>query len=387
MERHAVVLAVFVFVSGLAFAENPARPAVSSKRVELENIQKQIDERKREIEEYRRKEEELDRAISSIRKEDSADQRRKRALQQELAEAQRKKAESEKKYNVIQSAYGQWNHMLDSEAAAYAWREDLEFPYYGTDELYAKFFIRTALVRKYGLLLKLKGEGRANLKAAEMWNESGKQIKYKAGRIETQLKSRKTVWDEKLTALGETRQRYQRLIREVEELKNSALGLTKLVQKLESKSPYRTSPRVKTLPIPAHSLSWPAEGRIVSSFGREEIPALKTWLIREGVRIRTAKLAKVSPVLDGKVIYAGIFRSYGKVVIVDHKEGFFTIYGLLDDAAVKKGDTVTIADRLGTAGDDTQEVGGEKSADSGTVYFEIRYGSDAVDPAAWLIKR
>ena len=81
------------------------------------------------------------------------------------------------------------------------------------------------------------------------------------------------------------------------------------------------------------------------------------------------------------MIYAGPFRSYGNVVIVDHNKGFFTIYGFLKEISASVGDKLPVQGVIGTAGQDTQSSSGTgKSA----VYFEIRQGTTAVNPQEWL---
>lgn len=389
MEKHALILATFTLLP--AFFD--CRPAVAQavgaarQRKELQNIQQQLNERKKELEEYKRQEEELNRAISALKSEDVSDRRKQSALRKQLSEAQEKKLDSEQKYKALQSAYGQWVFVLADETAEYVWRQETEFPYYGKEEIFSSMFAESALRRKYALLARLKGEGRQIRQSAEKWDSASRQLKSKTGLIETRLSTRRSAWNEKLSALNETRQKYQQILKEVEELKNSATGLNRLVQKLESKSPYRSREKAREIPIPRHSLPWPAAGRVISGFGREEVRALKTWLVREGIRIETARSGEVRSVLGGKVIYSGLFRSYGKVVILDHKEGFFTVYGLLDDITVKKGEWVNALSMLGLAGVDTQEIAGKRSSDSGAVYFEIRSGADAVDPVPWLVKR
>ena len=123
---------------------------------------------------------------------------------------------------------------------------------------------------------------------------------------------------------------------------------------------------------------------MISRYGRESVPLLKTWIVREGIRISAPRSAPVFPVMAGKVIYAGPFRTYGNVVIVDHEQGFFTIYGLLENILVSKNDVVSHGSPLGRAGADTQAVSGSSDKGLSAVYFEIRIGSEAIDPMQWL---
>jgi septal ring factor EnvC (AmiA/AmiB activator) len=101
-------------------------------------------------------------------------------------------------------------------------------------------------------------------------------------------------------------------------------------------------------------------------------------MVRQGLTMATLPGAPVSAVADGKVIFAGPFRSYGSVVILDHGGGFFSVYGQLGDIDAAKGTLVKAGDSIAVAG------GG---ADAGRMYFEVRRGTDALDPTVWLEKR
>ena len=89
----------------------------------------------------------------------------------------------------------------------------------------------------------------------------------------------------------------------------------------------------------------------------------------------------VFPVMSGNVIYSGAFRSYGNVVIIDHEKGFFTIYGFLKRINVVKNEPVNMTTVIGTAGRDTQTI---SKGIQGAVYFEIRAGTNAINPATYL---
>ena len=104
-------------------------------------------------------------------------------------------------------------------------------------------------------------------------------------------------------------------------------------------------------------------------------------MFREGIKIAARSGEPVKAVASGSVIYAGPFRSYGNVVILDHAKGFFTIYGFLREIQVRVGDKLEDPGVLGTAGPDTQTSSGTGQS---AVYFEIRQGTAAVDPQRWL---
>lgn len=127
------------------------------------------------------------------------------------------------------------------------------------------------------------------------------------------------------------------------------------------------------------SLEPPAEAPIALAFGVVVDEEFRTQTLRKGVEFATRVGDPVYAVADGRVRFAGWFRGYGKIAIVDHGDDYFTVSGHLESLAVALGDTVRVGDRIGSAG----ETG---SLTGPTLYFEIRQGGDALDPGEWLAR-
>jgi septal ring factor EnvC (AmiA/AmiB activator) len=89
--------------------------------------------------------------------------------------------------------------------------------------------------------------------------------------------------------------------------------------------------------------------------------------------------APVRAVAAGEVRFAGWFRGYGKIVILDHSEQYFTISGHLESIEVEVGDEVASGEMLGSVGE-TGSLSGPR------LYFEIREGSEALDPVSWFAR-
>ena len=102
--------------------------------------------------------------------------------------------------------------------------------------------------------------------------------------------------------------------------------------------------------------------------------------MRKGIDIETRRGAPVKAVEKGSVVYADHFAGYGKMVIVDHGERYYTIYGHLAEISKKKGDSVARGETLGQAGES------EFSAAS-KLYFEMRKDGHSLDPVPWFGKR
>jgi murein DD-endopeptidase MepM/ murein hydrolase activator NlpD len=94
-----------------------------------------------------------------------------------------------------------------------------------------------------------------------------------------------------------------------------------------------------------------------------------------GLEIRSAPGAVVRAVFTGRVAFADRYGAYGRIAILDHGDHYYTVSGNLNEINVKIGQDVGVGERIGTVGDEGQGP---------MLYFEVRHGSQAVAPGAWL---
>ncbi|CAN5840674.1 peptidoglycan DD-metalloendopeptidase family protein [soil metagenome] len=127
-------------------------------------------------------------------------------------------------------------------------------------------------------------------------------------------------------------------------------------------------------------LDWPVEGAIVYRFGRDTLPSggIIRW---NGVGIATGAGTPVKSVESGKVRLVGQFGTYGLTVVLEHGNGYYSVYSHLQSAAVQLSATVARGQVIGS-------VGGENSDYGPHLHFEIRGENQvALDPTEWLRKR
>lgn len=117
-------------------------------------------------------------------------------------------------------------------------------------------------------------------------------------------------------------------------------------------------------------LASPVQATVSRGYGLVEVQPYKYRLAHKGYEFATSPGAKVKPVFQGKIAFAGDLDSYGLTVIVDHSDHFYTVYSNLAQVTVQEGDTVTPNQIFAS----TQKE----------LYFEIRHFSDALDPKQWL---
>ena len=152
-------------------------------------------------------------------------------------------------------------------------------------------------------------------------------------------------------------------------MKQNAQSLNQLLDKLQKAIDEAAAPR-RGLPPPSRSadirgkLPWPAEGA-VNPFGN-------------GVLIKAAAGSEVHAVARGRVIYAGFLRGYGMLIILNHGNGWMSMYGNNESLLHGVGDEVEAGEAIGTA----SAVTGVNTG----VYFELRKSGKPVDPAGWLRK-
>ncbi len=119
-------------------------------------------------------------------------------------------------------------------------------------------------------------------------------------------------------------------------------------------------------------LPWPARGRIVKRFGAPKLGNL-VW---DGVMISAPEGQEVRAVHHGRVAFADWLRGFGLLLIVDHGDGYMTLYGHNQSLFKEAGDWVEVNEPVALVG----SSGGQEQAG---VYFGIRHQGRAVNPAKW----
>lgn len=159
--------------------------------------------------------------------------------------------------------------------------------------------------------------------------------------------------------------------RAVKELEQADAELSQVVRELKE------APATHGFGALRGKLPQPARGIIEVAFGKVVNPRFNTVTVQKGLDIRAASGTPVVAVADGTVVYAGSLRGYGNLLIVDHGDGYHTLMAHLSSIALELGAAVAAGERVG-------EVGDTGSLKGSYLYFEVRKGGQAVDPAPWL---
>jgi septal ring factor EnvC (AmiA/AmiB activator) len=174
------------------------------------------------------------------------------------------------------------------------------------------------------------------------------------------------------------------------ELAEAARRLEALVRNLARRAPARRAV-ARATPAPAPSpavgfgrergqLPWPTEGRVVTGFGRETHPRFGTETVRTGIDIEAVEGTPIRAVAAGTVAYRGWLKGYGNLLVLDHGDGYYTLYAHASQVLVDEGDQVK-------GGELIARVGETGSVEGPRLHFEVRYQSRAEDPQLWLRRR
>jgi len=158
----------------------------------------------------------------------------------------------------------------------------------------------------------------------------------------------------------------------IKELRGAAQALSEAVVCLESQA--KQELLTKGFAEMRGRLSMPVTGKIVRDV---KLVRSNPFMHRKGVYITGSPGEEVRAVFPGRVDFSGWFRGYGQLIIVNHGSHYFTIFAHLDERMRETGDMVEADEPLGLVGNPGWEAGPG-------VYFEIRKGSEHLDPNAWL---
>ena len=117
-------------------------------------------------------------------------------------------------------------------------------------------------------------------------------------------------------------------------------------------------------------LPMPARGPVVTTFGEEKLKGV----VSKGIQIKTRNMAQVTSPFDGSVIFAGPFRGYGNLIIIDHGQGYLTLLAGLESMDVDVGQMLLAGEPVGQMPDSKEAK----------LYVELRRNNHPIDPMAWF---
>jgi septal ring factor EnvC (AmiA/AmiB activator) len=157
-------------------------------------------------------------------------------------------------------------------------------------------------------------------------------------------------------------------------LKTQQSDLERLLRRLNRSLPQVAPPDVATaFGRLRGQLDWPVAGELAAEFGQTRASGIK-W---DGILLSTVRDAPVRAVTAGRVVYADWLPGLGLLAIIDHGEGYLSLYAHNDRLYKSAGESVAAGEVIAAAGD----TGGRPNPE---LYFEIRHDGRPLDPRPWF---
>lgn len=375
---------------GTVFAGDSISEKIERERKTLERLKGTIEEKRKQASEAEKKRESLLQSIQSLDEQLVRGRQDHQDILRKLRKKDREIQDITERIGVLRAGMQERREALLARFRA----QYMEGRYGYTKALLAsdsyvdfqrrRQYLSTVTRKDYELMSSFKTD-MARLEQAERQRAEARVslIAFKES-IEKKLADIQSLQKQKRVYLAKITQEKESYDRVVEELERSASRVDGLLKELEARRkalairPPASAP--PAAPFGRGTLPWPVEGQVVSFFGRQKHPVFNTYVQRRGIEIRTKDSSPIHAVMPGTVVYADWLKGYGLVIILDHGNGFFSLYAHASKILVNVGDHVTMGQSIGETGD--TGVISEK-----TLYFELRRGAEPVDPLQWLAKR
>ncbi len=262
----------------------------------------------------------------------------------------------------------------------YKWR-----PFYKLEILLSSKSLPEILSSSYYLQILAHDDQKAFFEFKSDWEKYQTDKTMRQELIET-LAARKVEKRSELTQLNEERKKKNDILDGVgkqetkkrnleKELKSAQRKLEELIVELQKQREKRKADSY--LEGRMGALSWPCHGEVVTNFGNIIHPKYNTKTKNNGIDISAAYGDNVYAVAPGKVVYADRFIGYGNLVLIDHLDGYYSLYGHLAEALVSVGAEVDAGRIIG-------RIGESGSLSGPMLHFELRKDGKPVDPLAYL---
>ena len=422
------IFTVFIFfVSFGGYCQSSAQDfdeELDSQKNKIESIKKEIERTKKRIIKEEKKEKtvarkvtilgeeiflinrlltEIEKEIQSIRRAITRYEREEKNIRAKITKTEEKIAKNEEELSFVRNRYANRTvytykrgtlSILEKLLSSTSWRQAVYRSHYlyliSEIESQIQGRLKTLLAeinkQKEGLAellqkkVTLKSKQKSSLRRAQVLAEERERQK-------GVLKKKKRSKEKELKKIKENKVELTHYIEE----KQVGLKELEILRKkiLEDKARFERAERIrlqqellksKTFAEVEGLLPWPAEGKVVTKFGKHRNPELKTVTESLGIDIKGKLGSPIRSVLGGVVTTITYIRGYGTMIIIDHGGDFYTVYSHVSDIQ-------TSIDSEIQAGDVIAYMGDSGSINGATLHFEIWGKNQKLDPEKWLVKK
>ena len=422
MKRLSFALAVILLMSlsSVSFAASKGERKPGNPKEKLESIHERIESLKKELNTTKEAHADVADALKKSEKAISESNRKLFELRQE----QNKHSE---RLELLQSQKSHLETTIEGQKRLLA--QQLYQQYLHGRESYLQIILQekdpssaSRQVQYFGYVSKARSQliasTKSNLNQVAKLNEETsqalKEVVTLKGKQEAERKNLETQKAARGKVLQELAGKIQSQSKEIEKLKRDEKNLSELVERLARAAAEKQANQAKTKPqeqasnkpseetsnrptqmlgrnetLPSSSfggvsfgdlrgkLNLPVRGEITNRFGTAREDTGVTW---KGLFIKSAEGNEVKSIANGRVVFADWMRGFGNLMIIDHGDGYMSLYGNNQALLRKMGDTVK-------GGDTIASVGNSGGNSTPGLYYELRNRSKPFDPMSWSVAR
>ena len=373
-------LALVLFTAVQASAAAPAK--------DLENIKTRIEKEKQGLTQVQRQEGSILQSLGQIENNLEKKKRDLIAANARLNAITREVERLERENEQLQASVKQREALLEKRAVAlYRWyRGGSPLVILNGDASLGAFlqrqrYLQMTLAYDRDLIDKLGTEAKASAALHAKLEERKLEADSRRQALTDAEEAVRGEADKKKEVLASLRQEKESRLRALKELEQAAVRLQKMLDDLTKQASIRP-PDLSSgggLAVLRGKLDWPVHGELKREFGKAKHREFATDVFRNGIDIDAPVGEEIRSVEKGRVVFADRLAGYGKMVIVDHGDRYYTIYAHLSEFTKKNGDTVRRGESIGLVGDSDSLAGAG-------LYFEMRKDGRSIDPVPWFRK-
>jgi septal ring factor EnvC (AmiA/AmiB activator) len=368
----------------------------------LEEVKRALGEGREKAQQLKKKALTIEQELAKLRRDMVAaahiiqeQERRATGLVKTLVEL---RAEEEAKLAQLAARRGQLAGILVAlqRVARYPPEALMTQPMPPADTVRSAILLRAAVPEIEGRAQQLRGDLEALSKARREMADKNRQLANITASLEKEHKRLAVLFGQKTVIKHRTLAERRAEARRMKSLVGEAATLRDLLNQLNKSrrpGPRPKRPGAETTPPPGAGktvaglpsgltgapisgqrgkLPPPAVGRIVGRYGQ----TTRTGLTKKGITLQTAPGAQVVAPYEGRVVYAGKFRGYGELLIIEHGEGYHSLLSGLVRIDSTMGQWVVAGEPIGVMGrpDNAKPV----------LYVELRRNGQPINPLPWL---
>jgi murein hydrolase activator len=412
MRRIAVAAAIALALAGLG----PAPPRARAQNDSLESTRQQVREqsqleaaKRRELEDIRRQAAESHAAASRLKGQENQVLAQLRRIERDLGATRRRLRALEDKRRLLDRQLASTQITLAANIVSLDQQRDrlarrLRNLYKFGAERELEFLLSTRsfaqLLARWDYLVRVAEQDRQLLEdigARQTQVQETKQeletnlsqLQKNARATETQNRRLANLREERRTSVETIRTQRAAYEAAAAELDNTARSLQRLLADLERRRKAESQRAIAQGRNPQPytgdfargrgQIEWPVHGPVIGHFGPEKHPRFGTTTLNNGIDIQAATGTPVLAAGRGRVDYTSEdYGTFGQIVVINHGDGYYTLYGHLSEILVTQGQEVQSGQTVGRVGDSGTSLKGT------VLHFEVRKGGAALNPEDWL---